>query len=51
MRNATRLLAGRWEHPASVEWWQGALVTAGFIDVEVKALAHEGGIAIARKPG
>jgi ubiquinone/menaquinone biosynthesis C-methylase UbiE len=51
MRNATRLLAGRWEHPASVEWWQGALRAAGFIDVEVQALAHEGGIALARKPG
>jgi ubiquinone/menaquinone biosynthesis C-methylase UbiE len=51
MRNATRLLAGRWEHPASVEWWQGALLAAGFIDVEVRALAHEGGIAVARKRG
>ena len=51
MRNVTRMLAGRWEHPASVEWWQGALLAAGFIDVEVQALAHEGGIAVARKPG
>jgi ubiquinone/menaquinone biosynthesis C-methylase UbiE len=50
MRNATRILAGRWEHPAGVQWWQGALLDAGFVDVEVQALSHEGGIAVARKP-
>jgi ubiquinone/menaquinone biosynthesis C-methylase UbiE len=50
MRNVMRILAGRWEHPASVEWWQDALRRAGFVDVEVQALAHEGGIAVARKP-
>jgi ubiquinone/menaquinone biosynthesis C-methylase UbiE len=50
MRNVTRIVAGRWEHPASVEWWQGALLDAGFVDVDVQALAHEGGIAVARKP-
>jgi ubiquinone/menaquinone biosynthesis C-methylase UbiE len=50
MRNATRLLAGRWEHPASIEWWRQALTDAGFEDVDVHALAHEGGIAVARKP-
>jgi ubiquinone/menaquinone biosynthesis C-methylase UbiE len=50
MRNVTRMLAGRWEHPASVEWWRNALLDAGFVDVDVQALAHEGGIAVARKP-
>jgi hypothetical protein len=51
MRNVTRLVAGRWEHPASVEWWRGALVDAGFVGVDVQGLAHEGGIAVAHKPG
>jgi len=50
MRNVTRMLAGRWEHPASVEWWRTALLDAGFVDVDVQALAHEGGVAVARKP-
>jgi ubiquinone/menaquinone biosynthesis C-methylase UbiE len=50
MRNVTRILAGRWEHPSSVEWWHDALIRAGFADVEVQALSHEGGIAVARKP-
>jgi ubiquinone/menaquinone biosynthesis C-methylase UbiE len=50
MRNLTRILAGRWEHPASVEWWRSALLGAGFVDVEVQALPHEGGLAVARKP-
>jgi ubiquinone/menaquinone biosynthesis C-methylase UbiE len=49
-KNATRLAAGRWEHPASAEWWRQALLEAGFVDVAVQALAHEGGIACARKP-
>jgi SAM-dependent methyltransferase len=38
------------EHPAPTEWWHGALENAGFIDVIVDPLTHEGGIAIARKP-
>jgi ubiquinone/menaquinone biosynthesis C-methylase UbiE len=50
LRNAIRFLAGRWEHPASVEWWQAALTHAGFEGVDVQPLAHEGGIALARKP-
>ncbi len=49
-KNATRILAGRWEHPASVEWWHDALLAAGFVEVAVQALEHEGGIASARKP-
>jgi ubiquinone/menaquinone biosynthesis C-methylase UbiE len=51
LRNATRLLTRCWEHPASVRWWHDALLSAGFVDVDVQSLAHEGGIAVARKPG
>lgn len=49
-RNATRIAARRWEHPARVQWWQDALPAAGFVDVAVRPLDHEGGIATARKP-
>lgn len=49
-RNAARLAAGRGEHPARVEWWREALLTAGFVGVSVQALDHEGGIASARRP-
>jgi ubiquinone/menaquinone biosynthesis C-methylase UbiE len=50
LKNATRVATGRWEHPAGVEWWSNALRRAGFVDVAVSALEHEGGIATARKP-
>jgi len=50
LKNATRVLAGRGEHPAGVEWWRDALLRAGFVDVAVRPLAHEGGMALARKP-
>jgi ubiquinone/menaquinone biosynthesis C-methylase UbiE len=50
LKNAGRMVAGRGEHPARVEWWQEALLGAGFVDVTVRALEHEGGIALARKP-
>ena len=50
-RNAGRLLTGRTEYPASVEWWAAALRDAGFIDVRSRALTHEGGIALGRRPG
>ena len=49
-KNGLRMLAGRWEHPASIDWWRRALPLAGFAAVEVGALDHEGGIATARKP-
>jgi ubiquinone/menaquinone biosynthesis C-methylase UbiE len=49
VRNAARYAARRWEHPATAAWWHSALLEAGFIDVEVNALSHEGGIATARK--
>jgi ubiquinone/menaquinone biosynthesis C-methylase UbiE len=49
-RNGLRIARGRWEHPASIEWWRAALLQAGFEDVFVRALEHEGGIAVARRP-
>lgn len=49
LKNAMRYLTGRWEHPADVDWWRAALPRAGFIDVEVHPLDHEGGIAVARR--
>lgn len=51
VRNAVRVIAAPSERPASVRWWQEALERAGFIDVRVTALEHEGGIASARLPG
>lgn len=50
LKNAVRILTGRWEHPASVDWWRDALRRAGFAEVDVRALDHEGGIAVARLP-
>jgi hypothetical protein len=50
LRNAARVASGRGEHPARLGWWRGALRQAGFVEVSVSALAHEGGIAVARRP-
>jgi ubiquinone/menaquinone biosynthesis C-methylase UbiE len=50
LKNVLRLLLRRWEHPADTGWWQEALERAGFEDVIVEALEHEGGIAVARRP-
>ncbi len=49
-KNAFRYATGRWEQPAAVGWWEAALRRAGFGEVEVRPLAHEGGIATARRP-
>lgn len=49
-RNGGRYLTGRWEQPATPAWWHDALERAGFDEVRVEALDHEGGIASARKP-
>jgi ubiquinone/menaquinone biosynthesis C-methylase UbiE len=48
-KNATRFLTGRWEKPSSPDWWADALAEAGFREIEVETLEHEGGIACARK--
>jgi SAM-dependent methyltransferase len=49
-KNGARIIAGRWEHPAPADWWRAAMVDAGFVDVSVEELAHEGGIGFARRP-
>lgn len=49
--NAGRLLTGRGEHPAAAEWWRPALLQAGFDEIEIELLSHEGGIAAAVRPG
>jgi len=50
LKNAARLLAGRWEYPANAEWWREALQRAGFEHVSIETLDHEGGIATADAP-
>jgi ubiquinone/menaquinone biosynthesis C-methylase UbiE len=50
IKNAARIVTGSWERPARPEWWEQALAGAGFDEVAVEVLPHEGGIATARKP-
>jgi ubiquinone/menaquinone biosynthesis C-methylase UbiE len=49
-KNAARLMTGRGEHPVGLDWWCQELQQAGFSEVEVRAMRHEGGIASARRP-
>jgi hypothetical protein len=49
-RNGLRFVGRRWERPARADWWTEALASAGFRDVEVEVLHHEGGVAAARRP-
>lgn len=49
-RNVVKALLAPTEQPAGVQWWEQALRSSGFIDVSVRALEHEGGIASARLP-
>jgi SAM-dependent methyltransferase len=49
--NALRMATGRGEHPAPADWWRVALLEAGFDEVRIELLPHEGGIAAAVKPG
>jgi len=44
-RNAARVATRRWEHPASLDWWQETLERRGYANVEVDGLEHEAGIA------
>lgn len=48
-RNGARFAGGRWESPARADWWAAALQRAGFADVHVDTLSHEGGIAWAER--
>ncbi|MHB8659397.1 MAG: class I SAM-dependent methyltransferase [Solirubrobacteraceae bacterium] len=50
IRNVVRILAGRWERPARLGWWEQTLEQVGFINIRVDALEHEGGIAQANRP-
>ena len=50
IKNAVRLMARRWEHPADPGWWREALEKAGFEQIQVHLLEHEGGIVTARRP-
>lgn len=50
LKNLLRFAGGRWEHPARAPWWDSALREAGFVDIEIEVLGHEGGIARARLP-
>ena len=50
LKNAFRLACRRWEHPARADWWRRALTEAGFVDVDVLVLEHEGGVARALRP-
>lgn len=49
-RNAGRFLTGRWERPARPDWWEHALTRAGFTNIDVHVLEHEGGVAFAIRP-
>lgn len=49
LKNALRLLSGRWEQPADAAWWRRALARSGYTDIQVHLLEHEGGIITARR--
>jgi hypothetical protein len=50
IRNALRVVAGRWEQPATPETWTRMLVARGFEDVRIELLEHEAAVAVARRP-
>ena len=50
LKNAGRLVAGRWEQPARPETWVAMLEARGFVDIKIELLAHEAAIATARRP-
>ena len=50
LKNAGRVVAGRWEQPARPEAWERMLAARGFEDVRVELLEHEAAIATARRP-
>ena len=50
MRNAVRILAGRWERPATPETWEEMLAARGFEHVRIELLEHEAAVAVARRP-
>lgn len=50
LKNAARMVSGRWEYPANAAWWRHALQDSGFDLVTIEMLGHEGGIAMAEAP-
>jgi ubiquinone/menaquinone biosynthesis C-methylase UbiE len=50
LRNAGRVVAGRWEQPATPETWEQMLAARGFEDVGSELLEHEAAVAVARRP-
>jgi ubiquinone/menaquinone biosynthesis C-methylase UbiE len=50
LRNAGRLVAGRWEQPATPEAWERMLAARGFEAVRIELLEHEAAVAVARRP-
>jgi ubiquinone/menaquinone biosynthesis C-methylase UbiE len=50
LRNAVRVLAGRWERPATPQTWEAMLVARGFEQVRIELLEHEAAVAVARRP-
>lgn len=50
LRNAARVVAGRWEQPATPESWQKMLEARGFEAVRIELLEHEAAVAVARRP-
>jgi ubiquinone/menaquinone biosynthesis C-methylase UbiE len=50
LRNAARVVAGRWERPATPATWEEMLGARGFEDVRIELLEHEAAVAVARRP-
>ena len=50
LRNGLRIVAGRWEQPATPEAWEEMLLARGFEEVRIELLAHEAAVAVARRP-
>ncbi len=48
LENVLRLMVGRGERPASVDWWDRALKDAGFGEVAVRTKDLEGAVPVAR---
>jgi ubiquinone/menaquinone biosynthesis C-methylase UbiE len=49
-RNGVRVMRGRWEHPASIEWWRHMLERRGFEVISARELIQEAGLVVAEKP-
>jgi ubiquinone/menaquinone biosynthesis C-methylase UbiE len=50
VRNGVRIVAGRWEQPATPDSWEEMLVARGFEQVRIELLEHEAAVAVARRP-